>query len=135
LATICPKCSGKMKEIIDIDDADMVLSICLSCGSNWLSLYIFYPEWRNSLNSEVFLGIAKLSEGLSDHRCPDCGRSMKEVYYPNTKIKNYFCEEGHGLWIDKSDNDRIYEYVAKPGYKPGTRIDGEVNIKILKKNI
>jgi len=92
----CPRCLGIFFEAEELrlakDQKDRSL--------RWLDIDLWKDETK-----------FKISPGI--RLCPSCRLPLYEVYYGDSQIIVDVCNLCHGIWLDRSEFEKIIEYLKK----------------------
>ncbi len=107
----CPNCN------VDLAPAKrngIDLEYCPSCQGMWLS-----RQELEQLEDEEFdfgddkKGSLMFSPTPTTAKCPQCGKLMKRFEYRAYDLDMDFCEDGHGFWLDKDEDNRVLDLMNK----------------------
>jgi Zn-finger nucleic acid-binding protein len=101
----CPACKGPLI-ILEYDKVET--DYCVNCSGVWLD------SGELELLVEGKGAIAEYEEaGKSRRKCPVCRKSMQIISMGKDKTINLDrCPNGHGIWFDKGELDRVLEESA-----------------------
>ncbi|MBD3263729.1 MAG: hypothetical protein GF375_01340, partial [Candidatus Omnitrophica bacterium] len=118
---ICPTCGENLREK---EYEGVMIDVCARCGGVWLDdeelpqiiekrEVQFSPEERKEIDPEE-LKQASLGETVPELNCPVCGALMgRNIYASVSGIMIDRCSNGHGIWLDKGELEKIQIYAEK----------------------
>ena len=106
----CPRDGAELKveghKGIDVDR-------CPRCNGIWLD-YEELDELEDAVMSDdSSKGTMFFNSFGGDLLCPKCGKHMKWFRYRHYDMELDFCEEEHGFWLDKGEEDRVLEVMKQ----------------------
>jgi Zn-finger nucleic acid-binding protein len=106
----CPKCD---KELKDKTYHRIHMDVCPSCEGMWLDF-----EELDQLEDQVFdddalKGTAIFRTHPTDLKCPKCYKHMKKFNYRYYDLELEFCEDQHGFWLDKGEEERVLDLMKE----------------------
>lgn len=123
----CPRCTYPLDLYTH---AEVELDHCRRCGGNFLDpgeanlLFGSHAEperWRESHASR--------SLGNSDLFCPKDRHVLEafEVVFENEKAEVDVCTHCHGMWLDRTEGQRLYDVAARAAEHARQRDSGEIS--------
>jgi Zn-finger nucleic acid-binding protein len=100
----CPKCSAELGEYIL---KDINVERCPQCKGTWLDFEELDELEDSVFDKDSLKGSIILKTIPGNLKCPSCGRLMKKFNYRLYDLELDYCEEHHGFWLDKGEEDRI----------------------------
>ena len=88
----CPDCQGLWFTKSELHQAEEAEGI----DENWLDFDLWSDQ--DSFKAEK-----------SSRKCPVCNQIMATIMYDDTEVQVDYCMEGHGLWLDHGEFERIID--------------------------
>ena len=108
---LCPSCATEM---IEKEYAGVSIDICAGCEGVWtdkgeLGKIVSNKEEEFDPDKviETFKNRWTPRETSSDKVCPQCHQKMKEFNYADTGIMLDRCVNGHGIWLDSDELEKV----------------------------
>lgn len=100
----CPKCSAELREhtLKDIN-----VQRCPECAGTWLDFEELDELEDTVFDKDSLKGSIILKTMPGNAKCPVCGKLMKKFNYRLYDLELDHCEEHHGFWLDKGEEDRV----------------------------
>ena len=118
----CPRCDSKLSQKIH---KGIEVDSCPDCGGMWLDF-----EELDELEDKVFdndglKGTMIFNTFPSEIKCPKCGIQMRKFNYRLYDLEVDFCEEQHGFWLDKGEEERVLELMKEEVQRMTRKFDIE----------
>ena len=107
----CPKCSAELTAAVR---HKLPVAYCAACHGMWLE-----RQELGQLEDEVFFlgdhakGTLVDEPAPTDHKCPECSAALTEFNYRFNDLRIEACTNGHGYWLDETEDDRILAVMKK----------------------
>jgi Zn-finger nucleic acid-binding protein len=107
----CPICNT---DLVPSKHHRVDVELCPSCNGMWLS-----RQELAQLEDEVFdfgddkKGSLVFSPAATAHKCPQCAKTLTRFEYRAYGLQMECCEDGHGYWLEKGEDDRVLELMKK----------------------
>ena len=106
----CPRCDG---ELVLEDYLGIEVDKCNGCGGMWLD-YEELDQLEDTVYAEDELkGTTVYRSNPSTMNCPKCGKQMKKFNYRFYDLELDYCDEQHGWWLDKGEEERVLEIMQE----------------------
>src|SRR5260221_3691465 len=114
----CPRCDGDLKKTMY---AGMEVEACSSCGGVWLARNELDELEDKVYSNDDEKGTVFLKSESVDMKCPVCSEKLQEFEYRYSDLILDYCKNGHGWWLDKSEDQKIVDLMSQ--------VEGEVERK------
>lgn len=100
----CPNCNSQLekKQYYDIE-----VDRCQKCQGMWFDFKELDSLEDKTLENDEVKGTLVWDKKLSSKKCPKCIKKMMEFNYRLNDIKLDYCQDMHGYWLDKGEEERV----------------------------
>jgi Zn-finger nucleic acid-binding protein len=108
----CPKCGSELKEKVI---GSVSVDECESCKGIWFERGELHDaeesvdEYLHWLDFEIWKHPEKFKSRKSKLNCPSCESPTVVFEYGHTGIEINYCQQCHGIWLDKDEFPKIIE--------------------------
>ena len=100
----CPKCSVELGEYVL---KGLKVRRCPNCDGTWLDFQELDELEDTVFDKDSLKGSIILRTMPGTLKCPECEKVMKKFNYRLYDLELDYCEEHHGFWLDKGEEDRV----------------------------
>lgn len=106
----CPKCDKELKDNIY---HGIHTDVCPSCEGLWLDFKELDQLEDQVFDDDELKGTAIFRTHPTDLKCPKCYKHMKKFNYRYYDLELEFCEDQHGFWLDKGEEERVLDLMKE----------------------
>ncbi len=106
----CPKCHAELKVKIY---KDIQVDSCPKCEGMWLDFQELDALEDKVFDADELKGTTIFKTFATDFKCPKCNKKMKTFNYRYYDLELDFCEDQHGFWLDKEEEERVLELMGE----------------------
>jgi len=118
----CPNCNHKLALQ---EYQSMTVDKCSNCGGTWLDFKELDQLEDTVLNDDELKGTLVWDKKPSNRKCPKCNKKMTGFNYRLNDLYLEYCDEMHGYWLDKDEEERVIEEMKESNQ----RLEKKYNIE------
>ena len=118
----CPKCNVNLTQKTY---KDLEIDACPNCEGMWLDFNELDQLEDSVFSKDEFKGTMILSTFPSSLNCAKCGKTMKGFKYRYYDLLLDFCDEKHGFWLDKGEEERVLDLMKEETKRLARKFDLE----------
>jgi len=118
----CPRCDA---ELVVEDHEGIEVDRCLECKGMWLDYHELSELEGKSVGSDEVKGSIMGQTHPSNMNCPKCGNQMKKFNYRFYDLELDYCDEEHGFWLDKGEEDRVLQLMHEESQRSRRKQNAE----------
>lgn len=100
----CPNCDGNL-EIKQYKGIEV--NQCSKCLGMWFDFKELDDLEDKVLLNDDLKGTLVWEKRPSERKCPKCSKKMIKFNYRLNDLELEYCEDMHGYWLDKGEEDRV----------------------------
>ncbi|MDY6833280.1 MAG: zf-TFIIB domain-containing protein [Chloroflexota bacterium] len=106
----CPRCDA---ELVVEDHRGIEVDRCHACEGMWLDYHELSELEGKAVGSDEVKGSIMGQTHPSKMACPKCGKQMRKFNYRFYDLELDYCDEEHGFWLDKGEEDRVLQLMQE----------------------
>lgn len=106
----CPNCDN---ELIPAKYKDLDLDKCPGCAGMWFDLKELDDLEDTAFSDDESKGSLVWDKKQSERKCPKCNKEMVKFNYRLDNLELEYCEDMHGYWLDKGEEERVTDEMKK----------------------
>ena len=100
----CPNCNHNL-EITNYEGIEV--NQCSNCKGIWFDFKELDELEDTVLNEDDVKGTLVWDKKPSERKCPKCAKLMMGFNYRLNDLYLEYCENKHGYWLDKGEEERV----------------------------